>query len=87
VSFVGESSGRYESIGVGMFKYPSLVGIFPLLAPNTTPISLFNVISSDTRKSHGSYDPWVLPHPSQVESYKVIIPLSPTELSYSVYSQ
>jgi hypothetical protein len=76
--------GGMKVIGVGMFKYPSLMGIFPLPTPDTTNIALINMISYVVSTSLGSYDPWVLPHPSEVDSYGATMPLSPVELSYSV---
>jgi hypothetical protein len=66
--FIGESSGGYESIGVGMFKDPFLMGIFPLPAPDTTHITPINMIFSSTSGSLGSVDPWVVPHPEDVDS-------------------
>jgi hypothetical protein len=46
VPFIGESYGGYECVSIGMFKYPSLMGIFPLPAPNTTHIAPINMIFS-----------------------------------------
>jgi hypothetical protein len=66
-----------------MLKDSSLMGIFPLLTPNATHIALVNMTSSITSRSLGSCDPWVIPHPSEVESYKATMSLSLAELSYS----
>jgi hypothetical protein len=42
------------------------------------------MISTFCGKSLGSFDPWVIPHSSNVESFGATMPLSPVELSYSV---
>jgi hypothetical protein len=81
VTFVGESMPEYESIDVGL--YLNLMGTFPLPAPDTTQIALINMISSFCGKSLGSFDPWVILHSSNIESFGDAMPLSPTELSYS----
>jgi hypothetical protein len=81
VPFVGELAPEYESIGVGL--YPTLMGTFPLPPPDISQIALINMISSFCGKSLGSFDPWVIPHSSDVESFRATMPLSPTELSYS----
>jgi hypothetical protein len=52
-----------------MFKDPFLMGIFPLPAPDTTHITPINMICSSIDESLGSVDPWVVPHPEDVDSY------------------
>jgi hypothetical protein len=54
-------------------------GGFPLFAPNIPKITPVNMISSI-----GSYDPWVIPFPSEIESFGDIMSLSLAELSYSM---
>ena len=61
-----------------MFKYPYLMGIFPLSALDIPKITSVHMISSVS-----SYDPWVIPCPSEIESFWDIMSLSPAELSYS----
>jgi hypothetical protein len=78
--FIGDSSGGYESVGIGMFKYPSLMGIFPLPTPDTTHIAPINMIFSSTSGSLGSVDPWVVPHPEDVDSYGASIPLTTVDI-------
>jgi len=69
------------NISVGMFKYPSLMGIFPLpLQSPTAHIAHINIISSYTSGSHGSYDPWVALHPKDVESYGASILLTMVDI-------
>jgi hypothetical protein len=60
-----------SNVGAGMFKDPSLIGNFPLPppSPSTAHISPINMISSFTSGSLESIDPWVVPHPEDVDSY------------------
>jgi hypothetical protein len=57
-----------------MFKYASLLGIFPLLAPDTSHIAHINMIYSFTGGFLGSVDVWVVPHPEDVDSNGEPIP-------------
>lgn len=75
---ISDSTSTAQSIGTGMFKDPCLMGVFPLSAPDIPKISLVNMISSVS-----SYNPWVMPCPSEIESFGNIMLLSPTKLSYS----
>jgi hypothetical protein len=59
-----------------MFEDPFLTGIFPIHAPNTTNIAPINMIFSSTHGSLGSVDPWVVPHPKDVDSYGVFAPFT-----------
>jgi hypothetical protein len=76
VPFVGEYFGRYESVCIGMFKDPFLMGIFPLPTLDIIHISPINMIFSSTRESLWSFDPWVVPHPEDVDSYGASILLT-----------
>jgi hypothetical protein len=49
------------------------MGISPLPAPDTTHIALINMICSSTGESLGSVDPWVVPHPKDVDSHGTFI--------------
>jgi hypothetical protein len=42
VPFVGDTHKSYMHVGVGMFKYPSLMGIFPLPPPSPTATFLLS---------------------------------------------
>jgi hypothetical protein len=70
VPFFGGTQQCSLSVGVGMFKYTSLMGIFPLPPPppivNIVPI---NMISSFSSGSLGFVYHWVVPHFEIVESY------------------
>jgi hypothetical protein len=57
-------------VGAGMVKYPSLMAIFPLPPPYpTTTITPINMISSFSNGSLDFFNPWVVPHSKDVESY------------------
>ena len=79
IPLFSESASTAQSIGEGMFKDPCLIGVFPLSAPDIPKIAPINMISSI-----GSYDPWVIPLPSKIESLGDTILLSLAELSYSM---
>ena len=81
VPLIGESTLGYESIGVVL--YLTLMGTFPLPTPDIPQISLINMIFSFCGKSLGSFDPWVIPHSSNIESFGDAMPLYLVELSYS----
>jgi hypothetical protein len=77
VPFVGDTMQSYMSVGVGILKDPSLMGIFPLppLSP-TTNVSPINMIFSFSSGSLRSFYPWVVPHPKDVESFGASMPLT-----------
>ena len=62
----------YESIGLGLFKGPTLMGIFPLPPPNTVQV---NVISK-------SSNPWIIPSPEQIVSFGDLMPLILIDIDY-----
>ena len=72
VSFVEHTSKSLVSVGAGLFKDPSLMGVFPLPPLNLAPVNMISVRS----------DPWVLPPLNQEDSWGDMMPLSPTELNY-----
>lgn len=65
-----------------MFKYSSLLGTFTIPPPNTTIEAPINMISSITSGSHGSYDHWVVPSPTNVDYYGDEIPLTTVRITY-----
>ena len=49
VPMLGQEPPPYHSVGVGLFKYSSLMGVFPsIMAPPSTETSMVNMISSTT---------------------------------------
>jgi hypothetical protein len=87
IPFVGDTQQSYMDVVVGIFKESSLMGMLHLLRPplvvNIYPI---NMISSFTSRSLGSFDPWVVPHPKDVESYGSSMPLSTVDISFAMIS-
>ena len=59
VSYVDCIPTPYESIRFGIYKDPTLMGLFSLPPPKTAQV---NMISN-------SYDPWIIPSPDQVDSF------------------
>jgi hypothetical protein len=75
VPFIDGAKKSYMSVGMRMFKDSSLMVKFPLPpAPPSTNIALVPMISSFTSGSLGSFNPWVVPHPKDIESYGASMP-------------
>lgn len=58
VPLINDYISAAQSIEIGMFKDPCLMGVFPLLAPDLSIVALVNMISMD-----GSYGPRRVPSP------------------------
>ena len=72
VPYVKHTGALYESVGVGLSKYPTLMGTFPLPPPHVASVNMMLVKS----------DPWVIPPRDQVDAFDDGMPLSPTEINY-----
>jgi hypothetical protein len=80
---LGDSRITYESVGVGILKYYSLMGTFPTpLPPTTQHIATINMISTMAYQSLESFDPWLVPSPLEFDALGDAMPLSPVEASY-----
>ena len=77
VPLVGGVPESYVSIGTGLLQGSSPMGCFPLLSP-MVPYMVFMVSSIP----HESTDPWILPTPSDIDTYGEQIHLSLAELAY-----
>jgi hypothetical protein len=85
IPFLGDSKITYESVGVGILKYTSLMGTLLAPGPPTTKhIAMINMILTMAYKSFKSSDPWVVPSPLEFNALGDAMPLSPTEASYDV---
>jgi hypothetical protein len=83
IPLLGDHKITYESVGVGLLKYSSLMGTFPTpLPPNTHHISTVDVISTTAYQSLESSDPWIVPIPLEFDALGDTMPLSPAETSY-----
>ena len=72
VPYMKHTGAPYESVGVGIFKDPTLMGIFPLPPPHVASVNMISVKS----------DPWVIPSPNLVDTWGDFMPLSPAEINY-----
>jgi hypothetical protein len=83
IPFLGDHKITYESVGVGLLKYSSLMGTFPTPFPPTTHhIATVDMISTAAYQSLGSSDPWIVPHPLGFDALGDTVPLSLAETSY-----
>jgi hypothetical protein len=83
IPFLGDHKITYESIGVGLLKYSSLMGTFPTpLPPTTHHISTIDMILTTDYQSLESSDPWIVPSPLEFDALGDTVPLSPAETSY-----
>jgi hypothetical protein len=83
IPFLGDSKITYESVGVGLLKYSSLMGTFPTpLPPTTQHITMVNMISTMVHQSLESSDPWIVPSPLEFDTLGDTMPLSPAEAKY-----
>jgi hypothetical protein len=83
IPFLGDHPVMYESIGVGLLKYSSLMGTFPTpLPPTTHHIATINMISTMAYQSLESSDPWIVPSPMEFDVLGDTMPLSPAEAAY-----
>jgi hypothetical protein len=80
IPFLGDSKITYESVGVGLSKYSSLMGTFPIpLPPTTQHIAMVNIISYIVHQSFESSDPWIVPSHLEFDVLGDTMPLSPAE--------
>jgi hypothetical protein len=83
IPFLGDHVVTYESVGVGLLKYSSLMGTFPTpLPPTIHHISTVNMISTMPYQSLESSDPWIVPSPLEFDVLSDTMPLSPVEAAY-----
>jgi hypothetical protein len=84
VPFITKTPSRYENVGVGILKYSSLMGTFPIPPPNV-PHQFVTSISMISTSIHGtptSYDRWMVPNLDDHLCYGNEIPLSLVESAY-----
>jgi hypothetical protein len=83
IPFLGDHKIMYESVGVGLLKYSSLMGTFPTPLPSTTHhISTVDMILTTAYQSLESSDPWIVPCALEFNALGDTVPLSPTETSH-----
>jgi hypothetical protein len=83
IPFLGDHKITYESIGVGLLKYSSLMGTFPTpLPPTTHHIATIDMISIAADQSLESSDPWIVSSLLEFDALGDTVPLSPAKTSY-----
>jgi hypothetical protein len=83
IPFLGDHKIMYESIGVGLLKYYSLMGTFPTpLPPTTHHIATIDMIPTMAYQFLESSDPWIVPSPLEFDVLGDTMPLSLDETSY-----
>jgi hypothetical protein len=83
IPFLGDHKVTYESVGVGLLKYSSLMGTFPTpLPPTTHHIATVNMISTMAYQFLESSNPWIVPSPMEFDVLGDTIPLSLAEAAY-----
>jgi hypothetical protein len=83
IPFLGDHMITYESVGVGLLKYYSLMGTFPTpLPPTTHHIATIDMISTMAYQYLESSDPWIVPCPLEFDALSDTMPLSPAKTSY-----
>jgi hypothetical protein len=84
VPFISKTPPGYENVSVGLLKYSTLMGTFPIPPTDILPpfIASINMISTIIHETHESYDPWVVPISGDYLRYDDTIPLSLVEYAY-----
>jgi len=72
VLYVKHIGAPYESVGAGLFKDPTLMGIFYLPPPHVVSINMISVKS----------DPWGIASPDIIDTWGEVMPLSPAKINY-----
>lgn len=83
VPFVSDSRRGYTSVDAVLFNESSLLGTFSHPFNITNQVDHINMIYSICFSS-SSYDMWIIPNPSEVESFGATMPLALVKLSYYV---
>jgi len=84
VPFISKAPPSYEKIRVGLLKDSTLMGTFPIPPPGIPPpfVAFINMISTTIHETPVSYDPWLVPSPSDYLHYGNTMPLSPVKYAY-----
>jgi hypothetical protein len=84
VPFIAKTPPGYENVGVGLLKYSSLMGTFPIPPPDLPCpfIASINMISTVPHELPVSTDPWIVPDPGDHVRFGKVMLLSPVESAY-----
>jgi hypothetical protein len=84
VPFISKTPPGYENVFVGLLKYSTLMGTFPIPPPDIPPpfVASINMISTFVCETPTSYDPSIVPDPGDYLLYGEQMPLSLVESTY-----
>jgi hypothetical protein len=85
VPFITKTPPGYENVGVGLLKYSSLMGTFPIPPPPDLPrpfICSINMISTIPHEIMVSVDPWLVPDLGDHDRFGDVMSLSLIESAY-----
>jgi hypothetical protein len=84
VPFNSKTPSGYENVGVGLLKYSTLMGTFPIPPLDIPPpfLASINMISTSVRKAPTSHDLWIVLDPGDYLRYGEQMTLSPVESAY-----
>jgi hypothetical protein len=84
VPFISKTPPGCKNVGVGLLKYSTLMGTFPIPPLDVPPpfVTSINMISTSVRETPTSHDLWIVPNPGDYLRYGEQIPLSPVEYAY-----
>jgi hypothetical protein len=84
VPFILKTPPGYKNVDVGLLKYSTLMGTFPIPPPDIPPpfVALINMISTFVRETPVSHDLWIVLDPDDYLRYGEQMPLSPVESAY-----
>jgi hypothetical protein len=84
VPFISKTPPGYENVSVGLLKYSTLMGTFPIPPPNVPLffVASINMISTSAHETPMSYDPWIVPDLGDYIHYGEQMTLSLVEFAY-----
>jgi hypothetical protein len=84
VPFITKTPPGYENVSVGLLKYSSLMGTFPIPPLDVPRLSVasINMISTSIHELPTSHDPWIVPDPGDHLRYDDEMALSLVEYAY-----
>jgi hypothetical protein len=84
VHFISKTPLGYENVSVGLLKYSTMMGTFPIPPPDIPPpfVASIKIIYTIVRETPESYDPWVVPSPDDYLHYDNNMPLTLVESDY-----
>jgi hypothetical protein len=84
INFISKTPPGYENVDVGLLKYSTLMGTFPIPPPDIPPpfVTSINMISTSVHEIPTSYDQWIVPDPGDYLCYGKQMYLSLVESTY-----